>query len=205
MPLKRLYNTTTGSGNPSYLTGVLPGGAGAQTAGTSANPMISAPRIEETALEVFDVTAPTLIGTNTPGTPAPAGKLLVIDPPNSIGGAKWKLNSTKNQAVPGGLFGIVFTPGQAAETGACVSSSSGNISQGSKAVVVVEGPVNALVTSVVNTTAISAGMQLAADGAGNLTYAGASPAAGTVLAIALGPVASNVSTPATIPVYVGGY
>ena len=40
MPLHRLYNLSTGSGNPSYLTGVLPGGAGVQVAGTSTNPMI---------------------------------------------------------------------------------------------------------------------------------------------------------------------
>jgi len=84
-------------------------------------------------------------------------------------------------------------------------TSAGNRGPGSRAVVFYDGPINAFVTTTVNTTAISAGMPLASDGAGNLTYAGASPAAGTVLATALGPVAANVSVPVLIPVYVGGY
>jgi hypothetical protein len=99
----------------------------------------------------------------------------------------------------------VFSPGNATEAGTAFSTSTGNQSSGSKAVVMYDGPINAFVTTVVNTTAISAGMALAADGAGNLTYAGASPAVGTVLATALGPVASSTSVPALIPVYVGGY
>lgn len=205
MPLKRLYNLTTGSGNPSYLTGILPGGAGAQTAGVTVVPMISAPRVEETTFEVLDITAPTLIGTNTAGTPAPLGKLLVIDPVNSIGGAKWKLNNAKNQAIPNAAYGIVAAQGLVSDTGICVSSASGNVSQGSKAMVITEGPVQAFVTTIVNTTAISVGMALAADGAGNLTYAGASPAVGTVLAIAMDSMGASTSTPALKNVYLGGY
>jgi len=206
MALRRLYNTTTGTGNPSYLTGLQPGGAGVQVAGISTNPMISAPRVEEVTMEVLDVTAPTLIVGSTPlGTPAPAGKLLVMDYGQSIGGAKWKLASVIQQPVGRGQYGIVTAAGNATEAGPAFGTSSGNESSGSKALVQIDGPVLAFVNTTVNATAISAGMNLASDGAGNLTYAGASPAAGTVLARALGPVLVSVSVPVLTNVYLGGY
>jgi hypothetical protein len=63
MPLHKLYAQVSGSLNPSYLTGILPGGAGVQVAGVTTNPGISAPRLEESTIEVFDVTAPRLIRT----------------------------------------------------------------------------------------------------------------------------------------------
>jgi hypothetical protein len=216
MPLWRLYNLTTPSANPSGMTGLLPGGAGVQVAGSTANPGISAPRIEESVIEVLDITAPTLLaaaGTANAGLqvglPAPAGKLLVLSPLDSIGGAKWKLSSIYQQAIPRGQAGVVFTPGTTTgtppDTGYAFQGASGPQTSGTKAVVMFNGPINAFVTTVRNTTAISAGMYLTPDGAGNLTYAGASPAAGTVVATALGPVASNVSVPVQIPVYVGNF
>ena len=100
MPLHQLYNQVSGSLNPSYLTGVLPGGAGVQVAGTTTNPGISAPRLEESTIEVLDVTAPTNIGTSGTvlATPAAAGKLIQVSP-SGIGGSRWKLNSVARVAI----------------------------------------------------------------------------------------------------------
>jgi hypothetical protein len=67
------------------------------------------------------------------------------------------------------------------------------------------GPCQALVETVAGGSAISAGMYLAAAGAGNLTYAGASPGAGTVVATAAGNVGASISTPVLINVYAGGF
>lgn len=213
MPLHKLILNASGTGtlNPSYLTNLQPGGAGVQTAGTLTNPGISAPRLEESTIEVLDVTAPSLIGTTTLSTPAAAGKLLVMSPITSAFGARWKLNSVRTQAIPRGQFGIVYAAGAAQnssnnDAGYAVGTAAGNEAAfGTKAVVMYDGPIQAFCTTVTNTTAISAGMALAADGAGNLTYAGASPAAGTVLATALGSLAGSTSTPTLVNVYVGGY
>jgi hypothetical protein len=178
-------------------SGLLPGGAGVQVAGNNVKPFISGPRIEEYATEVLDVTA----SGSTP-TPAASGALLVMDlTTGTIGGATWRQSTQANQSIPGGQYGIVFTPGQASE-----ETASGGTATGTKAVVITDGPCQALLTTnPVNTTAISAGMGLAADGKGNLTYAGASPAAGVVLARAAGSMAANISVPTLTNVYVGGY
>jgi len=209
MPLHRLYNVSTGSGNPSYLTGLLPGGAGVQTAGTSTNPMVSAPRLEESTIEVLDVTGPSLIGLSTAAqaaTPAIAGKLLVMDPIQGAFGSRWKLNSVKSQAIPRGQYGIVQAAGLASDAGVAVSTSSGNEGPGVKAVVMYDGPIQAFCTSTVNTAAISAGMPLGSDGAGNLTALNQPVTnAGTVLATAAGNLATAISIPALLNVYVGGY
>jgi hypothetical protein len=203
--------------NPSYLTGVLPGGAGVQVSGTSTNPGISAPRLEESTIEVLDVTAPSLINTvlgNTLATPAPLGKLLVMDTLTGCFGARWKLNSVVKQAIPRGQYGVVYVAGAAqtplvgpADAGYAVGTNAGNeASFGTKAVVMYDGPIQAFVQGTVGNVTISAGMPLAADGAGNLTYAGASPAAGTVLATYAGPtILSTVSIPVLSNVYMGGY
>lgn len=204
--LRQLYQLSSGSLNPSYLTNLKAGGAGVQTAGTSVAPGISSPTLEALRSEVLDVTAPTLITAGvTLGTPAVAGKLLVIDPFNGSFGAIWKQNSVKFQACADGTYGIVEQAGLTADAGTCVSSVNGNISQGAKATVITNGPTQAFVNTTVTNTAVSAGMALASDGAGNLTYAGASPSVGTVLAVAAGSVGSGVSTPVLTNVYVGGY
>ncbi len=209
MPLHRLYNTTTPSANPSYLTGLLPGGAGVQVAGTQVAPGASAPRIEESSIEVFDITAPTLLTPGvTPPTPAAPGKLLVISPPDSIGGATWKLNSVARQALARGQYGIVSSAGQVGDDAPTFYSAGGPRSTGSKAIVQYDGPIQAYVETTVGGNAISAGMALSADGAGNLTAytipAGGLPP-GQVLATALGPVAGSVSIPVLTNVFVGGY
>lgn len=220
---RELYQQSTSSMNPSYLTGVLSGGAGAATLGTIPNPGISAPYIEDFELAVFDVTAPTLIGTANPGktlgTPAIAGKLLVLDPQNSgPGGWVWKQNSVVRQAIPGGQYGIVVKPASATVAGnfangsIAVGSAGGNIAQpGDMALVVVDGPVQAFVQTSVGGVAVSAGMPLASDGAGNLTPVAQgtsianAPVPGTVLATAMGPVAVSISVPVLTNVFLGGY
>lgn len=213
--------------NPNTLVGYLPGGAGVQVTGSVTNPGISAPYIEDYLLEVFDVTAPTLIGTANPGktlgTPAVAGKLLVLDPGNSgPGGWLWKQNSINKQIVAGGQYGIVYKPASATAAGnfangsIAVGTANGNIaSPGDKAMVVVDGPTQAFINTTVGGVAVSAGMPLAADGAGNLTPiaqgvpggsgAAAPPLPGQVLATAMGPVSSNISIPVLQNVFVGGY
>ena len=90
--------------------------------------------------------------------------------------------------------------------GYAVLTAFGNETQyGSKAVVQYTGPINAFVETNVGGSAISAGMFLTPDGSGNLTYAGASPNAGTVVAIALGSVAASVSIPVQIPVNMSSF
>ena len=235
MPLHRLYAPVTGSMNTSYLTGVLPGGAGTQVAGVTTNPGISAPRLEESTIEVYDVTAPTLLSAvanaTTYPTPAAAGKLLVLDPISSIGGARWKQSNVNMQPIARGQYGIVVGAGLPQninnnDAGPAVgfSNSGGTLvvneaQYGTKAVVMYDGPVQAFVTTL-SGQAISAGSPLGADGGGNLmlvstpainnvlgtnlqNVAVAQP--GQVLARALGPLAASISTPTLIPVYVGGY
>lgn len=221
MPLHQLYNLSTGTLNPSYLTGLLAGGAGAATSGTAVAPGISAPRLEETTIEVLDVTAPTLLaaaGTANAGIqlclPAAAGKYLVMSPITGAFGARWKLQGpTPKQAIPRGTGGVVFTAGAAqvanqnVDAGYAVSTAAGNEAQfGTKAVVMYDGPIQAFVETTVGGSAISAGMYLTPDGAGNLTYAGASPGAGTVVAIYCGAnIAASVSIPVLSNVYMGSF
>lgn len=208
MALLQLYELTTGSLNPSYLTGLQPGGAGVQVAGTQVASGISNPTLETYQREVQDITAPTLITSGkTLGTPAPQGKLLVLDPVNGAFGAKWKLNSAVKQPLGQGAYGIVETAGIAGPNDIATGSSNGNVAvPGSKGKVVIAGPVKAFVQGTVGGSNISAGMPLAADGAGNLTYAGAAPAAGTVLGTyADAPLASTVSIPVLSNCYLGGY
>lgn len=221
MPLHQLYLGASGTGsmNPSYKTGLQPGGAGVQVLGTSTNPGISAPRLEESTIEVLDVTAPTLLAAAGTAnfnqqfsTPALQGKLLVMDSITGAFGSKWKLNSTVKQAVARGQFGIVYAAGAAqnaanSDAGFAVSTSAGNEAQfGTKAVVMYDGPVQAFCQTSVGGIAISAGMPLAADGAGNLTAFAANTTPGAVLATyADATLATSTSIPVLRNVYVGGY
>jgi hypothetical protein len=212
--------------NPSYLTGILPGGAGTVVAGVTTNPGISAPRLEESTIEVLDVTAPTTLSAVTNAvtypTPAPAGKLLVMDWTSAIGGSRWKLSNVNMQPIARGQYGIVVAAGAVQNVSqndagpAITTNPSGttNINEaqfGTKAVVMYDGPVLAFCTTL-SGQAISAGSPLGADGGGNLmlvsTPSFATPgvaAPGQVLARALGPLAASISTPTLIPIYVGGY
>jgi hypothetical protein len=223
MPLHQLYLNASGTGslNPSYKTGLQPGGAGVQVSSTSVNPGISSPRLEESTIEVLDVTAPTLLaaaGTANASQqlclPAPQGKLLVMDSITGAFGARWKLNATVKQAIPRGQFGIVYVAGAAQtlsqgppDAGYAVSTSAGNEAQyGTKAVVMYDGPISAFCQTSVGGIAISAGMPLSADGAGNLTAFSGTPNAGTVLGTyADATLATSTSVPVLRNIYVGGY
>ena len=227
MALRQLFQQTTGTMNPSYLTNTLAGGAGAATAGTTPNPGISAPYIEPSELEVFDVTAPTTLtavkGASTAATPAATGKLLILDPVNSgPGGWLWKQQSIKYQPIPGGQFGIVVKPASVNNNGNFlngsigVATAQGNIaSPGDKALVVVDGACQALCQTSVGGVAISAGMPLAADGGGNLTpiaqglqnntTTNPPPLSGQVLATAMDFLTTGISVPVLRNVWLGGY
>ena len=213
--------------NPSYLTNTLAGGAGAATAGTTPNPGISAPFIEPSELEVFDVTAPTtltaVVGAQTFASPAALGKLLLVDYVNSgPGGWKWKQNAIKYQAIPGGQYGIVVKPasanalGQFANGSIGQATSQGNIANpGDKALVVIDGACQALCQTSVGGVAISAGMPLAADGGGNLTpiaqglqnntTTNPPPLSGQVLATSMDFLTSSISVPVLRNVWLGGF
>ncbi len=174
----RLYDTTTGSGNPSALIG------GSETA-----PWLSGPSAELIVRTVNDQTAT---------APAAAGKLLVRRYTNAdAGGSNFIENATLSQACPRFGFGVVLSPpGENYIAGVAQSRV------GEESIIVCEGPAMAFCTTGA-TTPIAAGTLLGADGAGNLTPI-ASPAAGEVLAIAIGALA--VSQAATlVPVIVGGY
>lgn len=207
--LTQLYQQSTGSMNPSSLTGTLPGGAGSVTTGTVTAPGISAPTVEAWHQEVLDATAPSLITSGkTLGTPAAAGKLLVADLTNGSFGAIWKLAGLPKLTPYGmGTFGIVSRAGDPNSAGVCVGTSNGNLATGTnaRADVILEGPAQAYINTTVTNTAVSAGMTLGSDGAGNLTYTGASPAAGATLAIAAQTVGAGISIPVLASVYVGGY
>ena len=227
MALRKLFQQTTGSMNPSYLTSLLPGGAGAATAGTIPNPGISAPYIEPQELEVFDVTAPTKLtavaGATTLATPAPLGKILALDAANSgPGGWLWKQNATKYAQYSGGQYGVVVKAASATALGTFlngsigVATANGNIaSPGDKALIVIDGPAQALCQTSVGGVAISAGMPLAADGGGNLTpiaqglqnnvTTNPPPLPGQVLATAMDFLTSSISVPVLRNVYLGGY
>lgn len=205
MALRRLYNLITATANPSYLTNLLPGGAGSQTAGTTANPGLAQPRRETMEQEVLDVTA-----NGTTPTPAAQGALLYEDltvnstVAGSSTGATWRQSATANAAIPYGKFGVVMISGQNSTVGNPVSATGGT-SQGIKAQVVYDGPCLALCTTNTNQATITPGTLLSADGLGSLQKAPGSPNAGQVLAVAAGSLNWKIATQTLLPVDVGGY
>jgi hypothetical protein len=197
MALRQLFELSTSSYNPSNITKLLPGGAGVQVAGTSPNPGISGPRLEEYETRALDVTA-----TGSTPTPAPTGTLMVMNAiTGTIGGSTWSKSNQAAQRLARGQYGIVNIPGQATD-----ETASGGLGTGSDCYIVTDGPIMALVTTgPTTTTAISAGMWLGADGAGNLTYAGTNPSSGAVLATAMDSMATGISTPTLKNVFAGGF
>lgn len=195
MRLRKYLNQTNSSGNPSSLTNMLPGGNGSIVTGTTGVPMLSSPQIEVEAMEVMDVTA----SGSTP-TPAKAGKLLVMDPTVATigaGGGAFRQSASAAAAIGRNKCGVVTIPGQASE-----ATAASGTSNGTKATIIVDGPVMAYCTTD-GTHPISAGSLLVADGSGNLTTNG-TQVAGTVLAVAAGALA--ISQPATlVPVVMGGF
>lgn len=153
--------------------------------------MLVASTIEPCIQEVIDTTT----------TPAAVGKLLVLvySLANNPGLSQYIASTTATEAR--GLFeyGIVT---KAAGTAALSPAFPGGDLNLNKATITQVGPAKAL--CVTTGTPIAAGTPLAADGAGNLTPV-ASPAAGTVLARAIGTLAGSTSTPTLVLVRVGGY
>lgn len=203
MSLRRLYNLTMASGNPSYLTGILAGGTSTtQVAGTTPNPMIGLPRVETCEMEVLNVTA-----TSTTVHPVVVGQLVVQDltvqslNPASQGGGTWRKSTTANAKIPRSKYGIVTIPpfNDPNNPATAVSGTS----SGLKMQVATDGPVMALC---VTTSAISLtpGTLLSADALGNLHAAPGSPGPGEVLAVCAGNLGWSISTATLVPVDIGG-
>lgn len=182
MPNREVIDLSYGSGNP---------------AGTGI-PFIPGPRKEPYTEEYID-------GAATPAAYAAVGQIVVEDF-TTYGSASWKKSAVVNQAVPPFSCGAVIKPA-AANAGANTyppnASSVPNQTQGTA---VVNGPALALATSTANANkAINVGDPLCLDGAGNLTSAPATPATGTVVAVAQQALAGATGTPTLIKVRMGGY
>jgi hypothetical protein len=131
---------------------------------------------------------------NTPTNPAVAGKLLACQfASTNVSGTGYAQNATATAVLPAFTYGIVVTPAQ-------VMAQQGTTQVRSQAEIIQAGPAQALCTT--GTTAISPGTLLVADANGNLTPAGATPAAGTILAVSLGSLPASTSTPTLVPVMV---
>lgn len=126
----------------------------------------------------------------------------------NTGDASYTVNTVANQAIPWGSFGIMT--GVPQPLSAPTSSTSPTVGQttggGTEIRIRQKGSCLAFCTSTANANkAIVVGDPLAADGAGNLTSSIATPAVGTVLAIAKGALAGATATPTLVLVNVGGY
>jgi len=179
--LLQLWNVQDASFNPSGLAGILPGGAGGNAvAGSVPSPMLGGATAQPIMRAVID---------NTAANPAIPGKLLVRDYiAANTGGALYIQNTTASIAAPALGYGIV---------------NSAAASQGGVAYLVVDGPVQAL-CSTINGVTIAPGTLLGADANGNLE-AIASPAFGEVLAISVGAMNYNITGPVGTDVILGGY
>ena len=160
--LLQLYNLTEGQGNPSYLSGILPGGAGGNAvAGTTAVPFLAQPTAESIIREVLDFTyfnsnpnAPTPYVGQT-AIPAINGQLVVEQfYKANPGGANWALSQIAGQICARNTYGIV--------NGAALSTDTIS-APGGESRVVVDGYANAYCTTG-SSTAIAPGTPLVAVG-----------------------------------------
>jgi len=160
------------------------------TASGSSSLLVSA-TIEPFIQEVIDTTT----------IPAPVGKLLVLvySFANNKGGAQYIQSTSATAAY--GLFEYGIVTKSAATASAATAYPGGDLNL-VKAQITQVGIALALCTT--TGTAIAAGTPLAADANGNLTPV-SSPAAGTVLARAIGALGTSISTPTLVLVRVGGY
>lgn len=153
-----LQNITMPSGNPSSLTSLLPGGAAVQNAGTTAVPFLAGPRIEQVMREVLDATA-------VAGVPTPAAQGSVISAyflSGSTGAAIWQVPTLSGGPHLYGQYGIVW------KQGSPFSIDAAPLGSGDGAMVVVNGPAQALCITPTAGGAIAPGTFLCTDGAGNL-------------------------------------
>lgn len=172
-----------------YVKDIQMGSADIQS-GSATAPFLALPTLDQIIQIVMD---------NTATTPAAVGKILVNQftavnagtGTNATYGANYIQSATANQAVNWSQLGVVQSAAAAAFQEARIISI---------------GYAKAFATSTANTNkAIAVGDPLCLDGAGNLTSAPATPAAGTVVGFALGALAGATSTPTLIPVLLGGY
>lgn len=167
-------------------------------------PWLSIPRFETVDQVVLDTTVAGF---------AAVGKILVEDmtAANSAQatattcGPSFKLSAVANQAIPPYGCGVVVSPG-----GANATNASGLANQAApnqqQARIASIGDVLAFATTTANTNkAIAVGDPLALDGAGNLTSCPATPATGTVVAVAKQALAGGTGTATLIAVRMGGY
>lgn len=153
--LRQLKNINMSSGSPTGVVSLLPGGAGVQTAGSQANPMVGTPSLDFFLGGCVDNTPLYLAAAGTV-----QGQLLALPyalpngltAANQAGGGFWQ--QTGGYSVPYGRdsYGVSF-----------ISNSA----TGSETFVVTSGPCQALCTA--STTAIAYGSLLCSDGLGNLT------------------------------------
>lgn len=179
MPLRFVKDNAYASGNP---------------AGTG-KPFQAAPRLEPYDAVVLDTTGAGF---------AAIGKILV-EAWTDKSGASFAQSATVNQALPLFRFGAVVSP-----AGANANNASGLANQAapnqSQARITQCGDCLALATSTANANkAINVGDPLCLDGAGNLTSAPATPAAGSVVAIAKQALAGGTAAATMIAVSMGGY
>ena len=148
--LLTLYNQYNQTGNPSYLTGLAPGGAGVQNTATAPSeyyPMVGLPLAEGIQREFLD---------SLVTTPTPQGTLVTLSSETSgnTGAGNWH-QATAGDVFPRLAYGIVNR------------RSDATADPGGFATAYVLGPCQALCTT--GSNAITYGTLLTSDGNGNLT------------------------------------
>ena len=167
--LLSLYNLTEIQGNPSFLTNLLPGGAGTQVAGTVATPWLATPRAETLFREVVDVTQVFGSPTGSSASAAITGQAMILSPqPLNTGAGLWVVANQNAGVTPGAGYGEGQV-GIVAKQGSQILSDQLPAGSGVGGVLVAtQGPVSALCVTPTGGGAIVIGTLLGLDGAGNL-------------------------------------
>jgi hypothetical protein len=183
------------SGNPSSMTSLLPGGAGVQVSGTTSVPFLASPRVEQIVREVLDISS-----SGGLATPAVNGNLLVLNfsAANNSGGGLWQLPQVVGASHIPGAFGIVLKAGSTA------SIDENPVGSGVGALVVTQGPVQALCVAPSAGGAIALGTLLESDGTGNLQPLQPPSAAPTPTVATVGSAGSTTYTYALVSVGANG-
>ena len=195
MSLLTLYNISEASGNPTSMTGLLPGGAGVQVAGTISNPFLAAPRLEQQVREVLDATS-----VNGVPSPAPTGSLLIWNPllSGNTGAALWTVPNQPNAVALESQYGIILKPGSP------FLIDSLPLGSGDGAEVVFNGPCNALCVAPTAGGPITPGAYLVSDGSGNLQPIQPPSAAPTPTVTPVGTTGSTAYSYALVSASVNG-
>ncbi len=177
------YNQT---GNPSYLTGLAPGGAGTTqntaTAPSEYAPMVGYPTQEPIAIEFLD----NAVNGVTGSAPVAQGGYVAVQPgaTNGAGGSQFAFSQAYGHRAPLGQYAIVNKVSGISTT---------DIDEpGGEGLGITNGPIQALCTTGAN--AIAAGTLLCADGNGNLTSFNNPSAAPTATLTVVGTTGSTAYT-----------